>query len=266
MIQRDGVTTFLGVPTMYAAMLHHPDASSFDASSLELCVSGGAAMPVEVLSEFERTFDCTILEGYGLSETCAIASFNRPTSSASPARSAFRWTASRCAWPMTRGTTSAGRGGGDPDSRPGGDERLLEPPRGDRRGPRRRRLAAHRRPREAGRGRLLLHRRPQEGADHPRRVQRLPARDRGGALRAPGDPRGRRGRHPAREPGRGGGRRRGAEAGASATTEDVQSFVKERVAAYKYPRQIWFVEQLPKGATGKILKREIHPPETLTSS
>ena len=41
-------------------------------------MSGGAAMPVEVLGEFERTFDCTILEGYGLSETCAIASFNRP--------------------------------------------------------------------------------------------------------------------------------------------------------------------------------------------
>ena len=78
MVQRDRVTTFLGVPTMYAAMLHHPDASSFDTSSLELCVSGGAAMPVEVLGEFERTFDCTILEGYGLSETCAIASFNRP--------------------------------------------------------------------------------------------------------------------------------------------------------------------------------------------
>ncbi len=37
---------------------------------------------------------------------------------------------------------------------------------------------------QGGRGRLLLHRRPQEGADHPRRLQRLPARDRGGALRA----------------------------------------------------------------------------------
>jgi long-chain acyl-CoA synthetase len=37
--------------------------------------------------------------------------------------------------------------------------------------------------------------------------------------------------------------------GASATTEDVKSFVKERVPAYKYPRQIWFVEQLPKGTS-----------------
>jgi long-chain acyl-CoA synthetase len=48
--------------------------------------------------------------------------------------------------------------------------------------------------------------------------------------------------------------------GAEATTDDVKSFVKERVAAYKYPRQIWFVDELPKGSTGKILKREIHPP------
>ena len=49
-----------------------------------------------------------------------------------------------------------------------------------------RRLVPHRRHRPRRRGRLLLHRRPQEGPHHPRRLQRLPARDRGGALRAPG--------------------------------------------------------------------------------
>jgi long-chain acyl-CoA synthetase len=54
------------------------------------------------------------------------------------------------------------------------------------------------------------------------------------------------------------------KAGASATAEEVQSFVKERVAAYKYPRQIWFVEELPKGSTGKVLKREIRPPAGIT--
>ena len=37
-------------------------------------------------------------------------------------------------------------------------------------------------------------------------------------------------------------------------------FVKERVAPYKYPRAIWFVDTLPKGATGKVLKREIDVP------
>src|SRR3954451_6129795 len=77
-VQRDKVSIFLGVPTMYAAMLHQDDHESYDASSLELCVSGGAAMPVEILRGFEEAFGCKILEGYGMSETCAIASFNRP--------------------------------------------------------------------------------------------------------------------------------------------------------------------------------------------
>jgi acyl-CoA synthetase (AMP-forming)/AMP-acid ligase II len=49
--------------------------------------------------------------------------------------------------------------------------------------------------------------------------------------------------------------------GASATPEELQAFAKERVAAYKYPRRVWLVDALPKGPTGKILKREIQPPE-----
>ena len=75
MIQHDRVTLFEGVPTMYSAMLHRP--GEFDTSSLQLCVSGGAAMPVEVLRAFERRFECAILEGYGLSETSPVASFSR---------------------------------------------------------------------------------------------------------------------------------------------------------------------------------------------
>ena len=47
-----------------------------DASSLRTCVSGGSAMPVEVMSAFEEKFGCVILEGYGLSETSPVASFN----------------------------------------------------------------------------------------------------------------------------------------------------------------------------------------------
>ncbi|MEI2642676.1 MAG: hypothetical protein V9G10_10170 [Candidatus Nanopelagicales bacterium] len=47
----------------------------------------------------------------------------------------------------------------------------------------------------------------------------------------------------------------------SATAEEIQEFVKERIAAYKYPRIVWFLDEgLPKGPTGKILKREISPP------
>src|ERR1700689_928583 len=76
-IQRDQVTIFEGVPTMYAAMLHHTGERP-DVSSLRLCISGGAAMPVEGPRQFEEAFGCIILEGYGLSETSPVASFNHP--------------------------------------------------------------------------------------------------------------------------------------------------------------------------------------------
>ena len=61
----------------------------------------------------------------------------------------------------------------------------------------------------------------------------------------------------ARRGGRRGGR---AKDGADVSADELQAFVKERVAAYKYPRHVWFVDELPKGPTGKILKREIEVP------
>jgi long-chain acyl-CoA synthetase len=48
---------------------------------------------------------------------------------------------------------------------------------------------------------------------------------------------------------------------ATASADDLKAYVKDQVAAYKYPRRIWFVDELPKGPTGKILKREIEVPE-----
>ncbi len=77
-IKRDQVTVLPGVPTMYAAILHQAGGGAGDVVSLRLCVSGGAAMPVELLRAFEKEFDCMILEGYGLSETSPVASFNHP--------------------------------------------------------------------------------------------------------------------------------------------------------------------------------------------
>ena len=47
---------------------------------------------------------------------------------------------------------------------------------------------------------------------------------------------------------------------AECTEDDIREHCKEQVAAYKYPRTVWFVDELPKGPTGKILKREIEPP------
>src|SRR3954469_11984059 len=77
-IERDGVTIFMGVPTMYNALLHSDAADDADTSSLRVCVSGGSAMPEELMRNFEEKFDCIILEGYGLSETSPVASFNHP--------------------------------------------------------------------------------------------------------------------------------------------------------------------------------------------
>jgi long-chain acyl-CoA synthetase len=83
-IQRDKVNSFAGVPTMYSALLHHPGKDNFDTSSLDLCVSGGSAMPVEMLHGFDEAFGAKILEGYGLSETTGMGSFNLPDKERKP--------------------------------------------------------------------------------------------------------------------------------------------------------------------------------------
>jgi long-chain acyl-CoA synthetase len=54
--------------------------------------------------------------------------------------------------------------------------------------------------------------------------------------------------------------------GAEVTIEEMRDYVKGQVAAYKYPRRVWFVDELPKGPTGKILKREIEIPETVQAA
>ncbi|MDK1360701.1 long-chain fatty acid--CoA ligase [Arthrobacter sp. zg-Y1219] len=77
-IERDGVTIFEGVPTMYVGMLRHPNLATTDVSTLRGAITGGSAMPLEVLHEFERVFGTQLLEGYGLSETSPVVSFNLP--------------------------------------------------------------------------------------------------------------------------------------------------------------------------------------------
>lgn len=77
LIEANKVTLFAGVPTMYFALLHYPEADQHDLSSLKYCVSGGAAIPVEVMNSFNEAHNVTILEGYGLSETSPVAAFNQ---------------------------------------------------------------------------------------------------------------------------------------------------------------------------------------------
>ncbi|HSR22002.1 MAG TPA: long-chain fatty acid--CoA ligase [Candidatus Eisenbacteria bacterium] len=76
-IQRDRVTVFSGVPTMFYALLSEPTLDQYDISSLRTASSGGASMPAEVLDAFEARFQVPILEGYGLSETSPTVTFNQ---------------------------------------------------------------------------------------------------------------------------------------------------------------------------------------------
>ncbi|HLH64751.1 MAG TPA: long-chain fatty acid--CoA ligase [Solirubrobacteraceae bacterium] len=260
-IQRDRVNVFLGVPTMYAAMLHHPERERFDVSTLRHCGSGGAAMPVALLREFDRVFGCKVLEGYGLSETSPVASFNH---------------ADRERKPGSIGTPIEGV-----QMRIVGEDGRELPPG------------------EVGeiviRGYNVMKgywRRPQETAEaidadgwfhsgdlgrvdqdgyfyvvdrkkdmiirggynvYPREIEEVlhehPAVREAAVVGIP-DP----------ELGEEVGAAVVLEPGASVTAQELSEHVRAQLAAYKYPRRVWFVQELPKGPTGKILKREIHPP------
>jgi len=80
-MQAEQVTFFAGVPTMYHALLNCAETGGFDiekiAATMRIAVSGGAALPVELMRRFEERFAVPILEGYGLSETSPVATFNR---------------------------------------------------------------------------------------------------------------------------------------------------------------------------------------------
>ncbi len=78
LIQNEKITHFAGVPTMYWGLLSYPEANKFDSSSLRVCLSGGAALPVQVLKDFEAKYNVAILEGYGMSEGSPVVTFNHP--------------------------------------------------------------------------------------------------------------------------------------------------------------------------------------------
>jgi long-chain acyl-CoA synthetase len=66
------ITVFAGVPTMYSALVNHPKVREFDLTSLKLCASGGAPLPLEVLQQFKALTGLTPREGYGLTETAPL--------------------------------------------------------------------------------------------------------------------------------------------------------------------------------------------------
>ena len=75
-LSRTRATALPGVPTMYQALLDHPDLAKTDFSSLRVCISGGAPMPAELREKFVASTGAALVEGYGLTESSGVVSTN----------------------------------------------------------------------------------------------------------------------------------------------------------------------------------------------
>jgi long-chain acyl-CoA synthetase len=245
-IEKHRATIFSGVPTMYVALLN-AETDGRDLSSLRVGVSGGAAIPGEVIRAFEERFpSCVVLEGYGLSESASTTTFNVSAEQ--------------------RKVLSIGKPIWGVEVRVvDGEDRAL-PPGEDHVGE----LVI--------RGHNMMkgyYKNPEATAEAFKggwfHTGDLGYRDedgfyfvvdrtkdlviRGGYNVYPREVEEVLFAHPAV-----------AEAvvavvalkpGASADPDEIRAWCKERLAAYKYPREVRIVAELPKGPTGKILKKEL---------
>lgn len=257
-MQRDAVTVFAGVPTMYSALLNCP-AIDRRVPALRSCISGGASLPVEVLRTFESVFGCVVLEGYGLSETSPAASFNLPSAERKPGTVGRALpgvemrvvgprgeelpegtigeivirgeNVMRGYWRRPEATTESMTGGWFHSGDLGVRDRDGYFSIVDRKKDLIIRGGYNVYPREIEE---VLYEHPDVieaavvGIPHPDLGQDVAAAV---ALRP----------------------------GSTATPEALQAYVREELAAYKYPRTIWVRDSLPKGPTGKILRRELTP-------
>jgi long-chain acyl-CoA synthetase len=263
LMQQHQVTVFAGVPTMYWAMLGVDEAQlggidlAAIADRLRIAVSGGSAMPLEVLRRFEERFGVRVLEGYGLSETSPVATFNRLDRPSKPGTVGLPvWGVSVRVVDDDDNDVPTGEPGeivvkghnvmkgylGRPEAtaaalRGGwfhtGDIGTLDED-----------------------GFLSITDRVKDmivrgGFNvYPREIEEVlmthPAVSLAAVLGVPDD-------------------RLGEEvkafvvlaAGATVTADELVAWSKQQMADYKYPRQIAFLDELPMNATGKILKREL---------
>ena len=259
-IERDRVAVFEGVPSMYGAILNVPDHERYDTSTLRVCASGGAPMPVELMRGFEKAFNCQILEGYGLSETSPVASFNHPDRERKPGSIGQPiagvemkivddadndvtageigeivvrgHNVMKAYWQRPEATAEAMRGGWFHT----GDLARVDTD-----------------------GYFFIVDRKKDmiirnGFNvYPREIEEVlyehPAVREAAVIGIPHD-----------EFGEEVAAAVSLKEGATATPEELRDFLKDQIAAFKYPRVVWIVDELPKGPTGKILKREIKIP------
>ncbi len=262
-IERDKVTVFEGVPTMFSAMLHSE--AEHDVSSLRVCASGGSAMPGEVLRKFEEKFDATVLEGYGLSETSPVATFNPADKSKEGSIGIPIDGVELRLVDDDRNEVDEGEVGeiairghnvmkGYYD-RPDDTKEAIDEDGWFYTGDMGKRddegyyFIVDRKKELIIRGGYNVYPREIEEVLYEHDAVREVA-----VIGVPHDD-------------------LGEEVGAAVvlkdgeqvTEDELRDFVKNEVAAYKYPRKVWFVDELPKGPTGKILKREVEVPSEVSS-
>lgn len=260
MLAEHGVTVFAGVPTIFSRLLQPPDRDAYDVSALRLAVSGGAAIPVQVLRDFEAAFDCVVLEGYGLSETSPVASFSRldaprkPGSIGTPIHGVQMRVVDTSGNEVSQGETGE----------------IVIRGHNVMKGYWQRPEATAAAIRDGWFHTGDLGRVDQDGyfwivgreTDliirggynvYPREVEDVlyehPAVAEAAVIGLPNP-----------DLGEEVGAAVVLKPGVATTAEELRDYVKRQVAAYKYPRKVWIVDALPKGSTGKILKREIVPP------
>ena len=257
-MERDRVSIMFGVPTMYHALLQE-DTSGRDLAPFRLAVSGGAAIPGEILRAIEERYGVLLLEGYGLSESCATATFNRSfddrrfLSIGKPIWGVEVIVVDESGRRLPSGPEHVGelvvRGHNVMKGYRNNPEATADALRdgwlhtGD--------LGY-----EDEDGFLFIVDRLKDlvirgGYNvYPREIEEvLYAHPQISEAAVVGRPDPRLGEevvavvvlHP----------------GSATTEDDVIAFCKERLAAYKYPREVRFLSELPKGSTGKILKKDL---------
>ncbi len=261
-VEKERITTLFGAATIFRMMVELPEFASADFSSVKWIMAGAAPTPVNIMEKFWNKGVKFVL-GYGMTEagpnnisSCAhlisddvmkakYASVGKPmylsmvkladddgNEITAPNTPASCCGAGRRPSPAT-GTTR--RDGEDAEGRLGAF--------GEHGG--------------ARRGWLLLHRRPEEEHVHQRRRERLSAGDRAGDVRHRGDPRGLRLWRSRREVGRGGQGRRLAEARKRVSKEEIVAALGSKLARYKIPKYIAFVDEVPKNNVGKIVVSKV---------